>query len=209
ITTVEVTLVKPPKGTMTLENGGLHFGISQQNYVKLVVRFKDSATVIELLLETEDKVIQAIATGPLGDLSASTVRLQMLIDPSAPTDTAPTAGVTGSYSINGAAFKTVGNLVIPNTFTSADAATIPLEERTQSFACLTATHRTAAAPPPPATRLPYVFDNFAVTVGNSGVPPDNTIEFNRYSTVVAYSPTAVLWAPNKKLYTAGTDGVIH
>jgi N-acetylneuraminic acid mutarotase len=165
--TVEVTLINPyssAKTTAYFEQGGLWFGLNEDNYVKLaVVALENGKHQVELRKE-----VNAASGGTDGALrtglylGSKSVKLVLEADPA-------TGTVRGRYSVNGGTAVTVGTLSLPPGFFTgkvlADNAT------RAAFAGVYASHRRASMP------VTFTFDDFRITpVASSTTAAADTAE---------------------------------
>jgi hypothetical protein len=150
---LETALVNPYTSTKTLsysEQGGLWFGLNEDNYVKLaVVALAGGKHQVELRREVNAASGSAdVFVRSSLSLGNTTVKLILEADPAAGT-------VKGSYSVNGGAPVTVGALSLPAAFftgkTLSDNAT------KATFAGIYASHRRAS------TAVTFSFENFRIT----------------------------------------------
>jgi N-acetylneuraminic acid mutarotase len=152
---LETTLVNPYASTKTtslLEQGGLWFGLDEDNYVKIsVVSMAYGKHQVEMRREVNavsgTSSTHGYTRGSLS-LGNTTVRLILEADPG-------TATVKGSYSVNGGTPVTMGTLSLPAAFfagkTLSDNAT------KATFAGIYASHRRAS------TAVTFSFENFRIT----------------------------------------------
>lgn len=193
ITEISTTLLSPPTGTGNFEQAGLWFGFNEANYVKLIYLSTPSGNKVEFLYEIEDAFAESTAV-PVNDLSASTLTLKLIADPS-------TKLVTALYSINGGSESIIDSFKVSPEFFSFDAAGIDPEVGTRSFTGIFATHRNGPGV------LEYRFDNFMVVQGEA--PPIETdFNFIIQSHPIDF-PTGMVWGPNGKLYVATLFGTIR
>jgi hypothetical protein len=151
--TLETTLVNPytsTKSTAYFEQGGLWFGLNEDNFVKLVVVVLESGKhQVELRKE-----VSAASAGTDGAvrgnlyLGNTTVKLIMEADPAAGT-------IRGLYTVNGSAPVTVGALPVPVGFFTG--RTLPDDATRATFAGIYASHRRASTP------VVFSFENFRIT----------------------------------------------
>ncbi|MGH3004342.1 MAG: Kelch repeat-containing protein [Gaiellaceae bacterium] len=190
------TLVAPPAGTGKYEQAGLWFGNDEDNHVKLVVRSTSKGTDIQYLLEVDGKQKNSIATDAL-PVAGSNVQLSLRADPA-------TAGVTGTYSIDGGDPVRVGIFRVPGEFFSADAAGIDPTIGTRTFGGILATHRNGSSP------LTYTFDDFSLIDDSSGTAGGvaSAFSFDRTSFPLT-RPTSMAWGPDGRLYVTELLGTIH
>jgi glucose/arabinose dehydrogenase len=147
---IDGTLVSPPAGSGAYEQAGIWFGISQQNYIKLVLVSAPDALVIQVLLEENDTPRAPLyATVPA---PPDRVRLSLEIDPLR-------REARAFATIDGAAERLVGSIsAIPDSWLglapAASGQSTPL-----AFAGISATHRNRASALGP---LGYRFADFEV-----------------------------------------------
>ncbi len=150
---LETTLVNPYTSTKTLsymEQGGLWFGLNEDNYVKLtVVAMASGKHQVEMRREVNAASTSTDAfTRSSLSLGNTTVKLILEADPGAST-------VKGSYSVNGGTPVALGTLALPAAFftgkTLSDNAT------KATFAGIYASHRRAT------TAVTFSFENFRIT----------------------------------------------
>ena len=198
--TVSVELDQPDfdaSGGANSQQGGLWYGLDEDNYIKLVV-IKSGAGLqrVQLVVERIDPAdnasvtIAALNSIEFSSTAAGMIRLEMLLDPAAGT-------VAARYSLdNGTAVDlsegTTTSLVVPAGFFTGhdhdgDNATARL-----SYAGIFTTHRNAAAD----AAIDFSFDNFGVkeaaTVGTPritgilprdgavGVSPNTSVSANEF-----------------------------
>ena len=154
---LETTLVNPPTGNNQAEQAGLWFGIDEDNYVKLVVASVTPTTQMRVQLARE---IAGVSNGTAaGDevntgnltVSASTVRLSLVLDPV--TNTA-----SATYRIDGGAPVTVGSFTVPASFFTGIA--LETGGTPKTFAGIFTTHRNRTATP---ASLVFRFGDFLLT----------------------------------------------
>ncbi|MBD0257345.1 MAG: T9SS type A sorting domain-containing protein, partial [Cytophagales bacterium] len=152
---LETTLVNPyasAKTTSLLEQGGLWFGLNEDNYVKIsVVSMAYGKHQVEMRREVNAVSGTSSTHGYTRsslNLGNTTVRLILEADPG-------TGTVRGSYSVNGGTPVTMGTLSLPAAFfagkTLSDNAT------RATFAGIYASHRRAS------TAVTFSFENFRIT----------------------------------------------
>ncbi len=192
---LETTLVNPPAGNNQAEQAGVWFGINEDNYVKVVVA-SVSTTQMRVQLARE---IAGVSNGTAaGDevntgnltLSASTVRLSLVLNPAANTATA-------TYRIDGAAPVSVGAAItVPASFFTGIA--LETGGTPKTFAGIFATHRNRTATP---ASLVFRFGEFLLT--NDLTAPAAPTGL----TATAASATSVDldWADNGEADLAGYD----
>jgi hypothetical protein len=150
---LETTLVNPYTSTKTLsymEQGGLWFGLNEDNYVKLaVVAMASGKHQVEMRREIN------AASGSTDSFTRSslslgntTVKLILEADPG-------TSTVKGSYSVNGGTPVTMGTLSLPAAFFTGKTLSDNLTKAT--FAGIYASHRRASA------AVTFTFENFRIT----------------------------------------------
>jgi uncharacterized repeat protein (TIGR03806 family) len=129
---IDGTIVNPPAGSGAYEQAGIWFGISQQNYIKLVLQSAPDALVIQALLEENDtpRAPLYVTVPALPDR----VRLSLEIDPLR-------HEARAFVTIGNAAERLVGTLAaIPDSWLglapAAEGRSTPL-----AFAGISATHR--------------------------------------------------------------------
>jgi hypothetical protein len=150
---LETTLVNPYTSTKTLsymEQGGLWFGLNEDNYVKLaVIAIASGKHQVEMRREvnaTSGSVDGFIRSGL--SLGNTTVRLILEADPG-------TGTVRGSYSVNGGTPVSVGTLSLPAAFFTGKILSDNATRAT--FAGIYASHRRAS------TAVTFSFENFRIT----------------------------------------------
>ena len=199
---VAATLVNPPAGSGAYEQAGLYFGMSQRDYVKLVVISTPGGPLVHAMLEQADvpgtPVERAIT------LPADAVRLAIEARPATRTvDLLYAVGSTGQEQL---LTRFTG---VPDAWFSFDAAGIDFNLGTRSFAGLLATHRNRAATLGP---LVYRFRDFAVTALDTGgtppPPPASSVDFSTWSLPIA-NPSALALGPDGRLYVATASGTIQ
>jgi N-acetylneuraminic acid mutarotase len=150
---LETTLVNPYTSTRTLtymEQGGLWFGLNEDNYVKLsVVVMASGKHLVEMRREVNAASGSADCFARSGlSLGNTTVKLILEADPG-------TSTVKGSYTVNGGTPVTLGTLSLPAAFfagkTLSDNAT------RATFAGIYASHRRGT------TAVTFSFENFRIT----------------------------------------------
>jgi hypothetical protein len=150
---LETTLVNPYTSTKTLsymEQGGLWFGLNEDNYVKLaVVAMAGGKHQVEMRREVNassgstDCFIRSSLS-----LGNTTVRLILEADPG-------TGTIKGSYSVNGGTPVTMGTLSLPAAFFAGKTLSDNFTKAT--FAGIYASHRRATA------AVTFSFENFRIT----------------------------------------------
>ena len=196
ISVISAKLLNIPLGTGSFEQGGLWFGVDEDNYIKLDVTSTSSGTRIEHVQEVAGIITAQKKTGILS-LTGANIEFQLRVDPVART-------VSSQYSINNSPFEALETTSPPDEFFSFDAAGIDPEIGTRSFGGIFASHRNGSQP------LIYTFDNFSVVEGTA-VPQETseqTVDFNRISATVPI-PTSMVWGPDDRLYVTELFGVIH
>ena len=199
---VAATLVNPPAGSGAFEQAGLYLGLSQQDYVKLVlISMPDGRTLVQALMEQADAPgapIEQAVTMPVDRL-----RLAIEARPAARTlDLLYEVGQGGAEQLL-ARFTGV-----PASWFNADGAGIDFNVGTRTFAGLLATHRNRTLGP-----LVYRFREFALTTVSDGPPPpppppSGSVDFTRWSVPIA-NPTAIAHGPDGRLYVASASGTLH
>jgi hypothetical protein len=150
---LETTLVNPYTSTRTLsymEQGGLWFGLNEDNYVRLaVVTMASGKHQVEMRREVN------AASGSTDNFTRSslslgntTVKLILEADPA-------TSTVRGSYIINGGTPVTMGTLSLPAAFFAGRTLSDNLTKAT--FAGIYASHRRSN------TAVTFSFENFRIT----------------------------------------------
>jgi cysteine-rich repeat protein len=199
---IQTALLDPPAGSGAFEQAGLWFGISQHDYVKLVLVSTPSGAVVQGLMEQADvpgAVFQRAITLP-----ATRVAFTIEARPVARTLTLFYAvGASGPQLLT-----TFSN--VPASWFSTDAAGIDFNVGTRSFAGISATHRNRAASLGP---LAYRFDSFEVAeISGPPPPPDpppgGAIDFSRWSVNLS-NPTAIAYGPDGRVYVATASGTIR
>jgi hypothetical protein len=152
---LETTLVNPYTSTKTtslLEQGGLWFGLNEDNYVRIsVVSMAYGKHQVEMRREVDAVSGTGSAYGyTRGNLSLgnTTVRLILEADPG-------TGAVKGSYSVNGGTPVTMGTLSLPTAFFAGKTLSDNFTKAT--FAGIYASHRRATA------AVTFSFENFRIT----------------------------------------------
>jgi hypothetical protein len=147
---IEATIVSPPAGSGAYEQAGIWFGISQQNYLKLVLQSAPDALVIQALLEENDTPRAPLyVTVPA---SPERVRLSLEVDPLR-------REARAYVSIDNTAERFVGSFAgVPDSWLGlapqAEGQVAPL-----AFAGISATHRNRASA---LGALTYRFADFEV-----------------------------------------------
>lgn len=165
ITTIEATLSQPPAGANLSEQGGIYFGLDEDNYIKLdVISGGTGKAQVELFKEVGavTKTTEDIKGVKL-TLSNSIVKLKLVINP-------VEDSATAYYTVNSGAEVKLTKVAIPASFTDgkllADGVTSNV-----SFAGIYASHRKAPAP------VVFSFDDFNITEVQPG-PVENTLSFS-------------------------------
>jgi cysteine-rich repeat protein len=199
---IEATLVAPPSGTGQYEQGGLWFGISDSNYLKLAVASAPAAHFVHALIEVNG--VGTILNNLPIELPLDEVHLVLEADP---TRLEVRAFARIGSSAEEVAIATFSD--VPDAWFSTDGAGIDFTVGTRSFAGIFATHRSRS---PDLGSLTYRFSNFVV---NSFIepdpeppPPPSEVDFERFSLPLA-NPTALAWGPDERLYVATITGPIH
>ena len=153
------------------QQGGLWYGLGEDNYIKLVaIKSGNGLQRVQLMVETSDPsdgsqvVITSLTTEEFAS-TASVLRLEMVLDPAGRT-------VSGSYVVNSGVARPIteggsSQLTVPVSFlTGTDHDGADGTPRL-SYAGVFASHRTAAEADP----IDFSFDNFAIgEVASSGIP---------------------------------------
>ncbi|MGH8873961.1 MAG: Kelch repeat-containing protein, partial [Acidimicrobiia bacterium] len=197
---ISATMVDPPAGTNNFEQGGLWYGIDEDNYVKLVVIDRSNGQLsVQLIAEVNGIQGSPKNSADLGDLSSSTVELTMRTDPGART-------VEGRYSVDGGSEVSLGSLELGGEFFNADQAGIDPEIGTRTFTGVFASHRNGPAP------LVYAFDELSVVAesgGSGGGTASGGISFTEVQNLVDIQTTSMVWGPDDRLYVTGVLGDIR
>jgi ribosomal protein S30 len=162
------TVLDPPTfaGSSGAEQGGIWFGLNEDNYTKLVLSYLGSGNVrVQLLREiaaaagTTDEINSNAAPLNLtiSQASVSTIRLIMDLNPTTNT-------VAASFAINGGAVTNLGSFTIPASFFAgvnhdSDGNTAPV-----SYAGLFATNRNGS------TSYNFAFDSFSIVSTGNNAP---------------------------------------
>ncbi|MCU7549109.1 cadherin domain-containing protein [Chitinophagaceae bacterium LB-8] len=151
---LETTLINPFNGTLS-QQAGLWFGLGDKTFVKLSV----SANKVELRRELNDLSSTVSGTtnpdqritGAITNLNTMTVRLRLVVD--------PTANMAeGFYSTDGVSYVNVGAAYSTKTVSIAGMG---LTSST-AYAGIFATHRNAT------TAVTYSFEDFNIAQPNAG-----------------------------------------
>lgn len=194
VSNVSTTIENIPMGTGGFEQAGLYWGLDEDNYAKLVVQ-SSAATTTRVQFLVEVNGVQAYqATVIDNSLPGRDITFNIIGDP-------VTANLQGRFSIDGGPSITVGSFDVPGEFFSFDAAGIDTRIGTRTYVGIMASHRSGPAP------LTYVFTDFQVTEGEP-VPTPSESWFDRVSHDVMM-PTAMVWAPDNRLYVTEIFGTIH
>ena len=163
---VSTTVVRPPAGTNKAEQGGIWFGPTEDDYVKLVVGSQPGgAARVQLARE-----VGAVSNGTtdevntqVGVVSASEVRLVLTVEPG----TGGTATATAQYAVGSGALQDAGSLTVPAGWTDGTAAGFPQVDGVTAATGLFATSRNSTS------ALTYAFRGFEVSSTDTGadVPP--------------------------------------
>ncbi len=152
---LETTLVNPYTSTKTtslLEQGGLWFGLNEDNYVKIsVVSMAYGKHQVEMRREVNAVSGTSSTHGYTRSslsLGNTTVKLMLEADPG-------TGTVKGSYSVNGGTPVTMGTLSLPAAFFAGK--TLSDNSTRATFAGIYASHRRATA------AVTFAFENFRIT----------------------------------------------
>ncbi|MEO7800834.1 MAG: malectin domain-containing carbohydrate-binding protein [Ginsengibacter sp.] len=164
-TIIEATLNKPLAGTNLSEQGGIYFGLNEDNYVKLdVISAGSGYAQVEFL--TEVGAVSASTNnikGPKLILSNSIIKLKLVVNPAADS-------VTAYYIVNGGAEVTLAKVAIPSSFSDGQL----LSDGTTggiSFAGIFTSNRKSSTP------LVFTFDDFNITEIKPA-PVANTLSFS-------------------------------
>ena len=161
---VAVDLAQPDfasSATNSSQQGGLWFGLDEDNYIKLVVsKINDANSKVQLLIESIDPndpasvVIDEFNSANFATTLTNTINLRMELDPINET-------VAGFFATNGGAETQLenGTIPVPSSFFAgvdhdSDGGTNSL-----TFAGVFTTHRNAAE----AASIDFSFDNFSIT----------------------------------------------
>jgi hypothetical protein len=149
--TIDTTVMNPDIPAPGAQQGGLWFGLDEDNYVKLVLVKASGPNMrnIQLLQEVGGETTEVNLPAPIALETGATVRLIMATNPA-------TTTVSGSYQINDGPVTALpaGFSDVPASFftgTSLADGTGPV-----SFAGIFATHRNSNAP------LNFSFEEFRV-----------------------------------------------
>jgi uncharacterized repeat protein (TIGR03806 family) len=167
---VETSLLAPPVGSGAYEQAGVWFGISQRDYVKLVLMSAPNAIVLQALIEENDI---ARSIDRLIDLPVQHVTLSLEINPALREVRAYATGSSGAEQL-----VAVFSDVAENWF-GIDAEGNP---GAKTFAGIFATHRNRARELDP---LVYRFGDFGVQRG-VGLPSEPDITAARWTVVPAF-----------------------
>jgi hypothetical protein len=206
---IEVTIEDPDPGSGSYEQAGLWLGISDGDYVKLVVQSAPGGTVVQALLEEADSLATSVNQGitlPVGALGLALEALparRQLRAYARAGENAPEALVASFSSI-------------PDAWFNTDGAGIDFNVGTRSFAGIFATHRNRPSASGPVT---YRFSNFGITafedreepsIGEIPTPtePIGPVDFERFSASVN-DPSALAFAPDGRLYVGTVTGTLH
>jgi hypothetical protein len=150
---LETTLVNPYTSTKTLsymEQGGLWFGLNEDNHVKLVVvSMAGGKHNVEMRREVNaaSGSTDAFSRSNLS-LGNTTVKLILDADPG-------TGTIKGSYTVNGGTPVTLGTLSLPAAFFAGRILSDNVTKAT--FGGIFASHRRASTP------VTFSFENFKIT----------------------------------------------
>lgn len=197
---METSLANPPSGSGQFEQAGLWFGISERDYVKLVVMSTSGGPRIQALLESADGTAnqfnQAVS------LPADEIRLALELDPDVNAIRALVrVGSAGSE------FQLGQFSGVDSAWFSKDAAGIDFDVGTRSFGGIFATHRNRS---PSLGPLTYRFKDFGLSVINTGpaVIPPGQVDFRGWN-FNSFRPTALVYGPDERLYVATVTGDIR
>ncbi|CAH0999303.1 hypothetical protein LEM8419_00601 [Neolewinella maritima] len=153
------------------QQGGLWYGLGEDNYIKLVaIKSASGLQRIQLMVETIDPtdatavVLSSLTTEEFAS-TAQVLRLELVLNPVART-------VAATYVVNsGTAIPVtedgVGTLAVPVSFITGTDHDGQAGTPRLSYAGVFTSHRNAAA----ADAIDFAFDNFAIgEVASSGVP---------------------------------------
>lgn len=178
-------LLNPPAGSGAFEQAGLYFGISENNYIKLIVMSSSTGPIIQALVERDGNAVGVVNQNLA--LPVDRVRLALVINPLTREVRALAAIGSGGPEVIVHNFS-----LVPDLWFSKDAAGIDFAVGTRSFADLFATHRNRAAGLGPLT---YRFDDFKVTAVGGGStpppPPAGDVDFRRWA-VGSSNPTSIV-----------------
>ena len=187
---VKTTLVEPNGGTGRFEQGGLWFGIDDDNFLKFVVASTRAGTQLHALLEV-DGIPRAQATDVPRDFTGVDVEMELVIDPE-------NERVIAYATLPGSPRREIARFQPPPAFFSFDVAGIHPAIGTRSFVGIFGSHRYGPAP------LVYRFRGFSIDVGaspNSG----GGVAFDR-TELPAEDPTNLVWGPDDRLYATSLLG---
>ena len=204
--TVAVELDQPDFAASTGVNsqqGGLWYGLDEDNYIKLVAIKADGGLQrIQLLVETtagtnEDTVaLSALNSPEFSPTAAATIRLEMLLDPAA-------RRVSARYLLDNGEALPVGaaSLAVPASFFAGRDHDADPGSAALSFAGVFTSHRTAAV----EDAIDFAFDNFSVKETSSVGTPRITGVLPRDGAVGVSPSTSV--SANELFLPNGRNGV--
>jgi N-acetylneuraminic acid mutarotase len=196
---ITTSLVDLPAGTGAWEQAGLWFGISERDYIKLIVGDGGAGTVVQALVEQNDGTTESTDV-PI--TLPTSIDLELVVDPTAETATA-------AYTIGGSRAE-LGSFALPSLWFSKDAAGIDFRVGTRSYAGVLATHRNRD---PLLGPLAYEFDAFRVeeTIVDPEPPPNpsGSVDFERWSIGGIANPTSLVWGPDDRLYASTASGTLY
>lgn len=191
---METTILNPPLGTGSSEQAGLWFGNDEDNQLRLVIVSSSAGTTISYQMEIGGALSSATSVGIVHP--SSHVKLMLAADPA-------TGLVEASYAVDGGNPIVVDTITAPGGFFSAGGAGIDPTIGTDTFTGIFASHRDASS------ALTYVFDDFRVIEEADPPLPPGGVNFTRVENTVGYSPTAMVLAPDGRLYVTTFFGTIH
>jgi N-acetylneuraminic acid mutarotase len=150
---LETTLVNPYASTKTLsymEQGGLWFGLNEDNHVKVVVvSMAGGKHTVEMRREVNAASGSADAFSRT-NLSLGNTTVKLILDADPATNT-----IKGSYTVNGGTPVLLGTLPLPAAFFAGRTLSDNVTKAT--FAGIFASHRRAS------TAVTFSFENFRIT----------------------------------------------
>ncbi|MEM8711571.1 MAG: hypothetical protein AAGG01_11500, partial [Planctomycetota bacterium] len=174
---VKTTLVEPNGGTGRFEQGGLWFGIDNDNFVKFVVASTRSGTLLHGVMEVNGIPVATKSDVPR-DFTGTDVELEFVIDPE-------NERVTGYATVGTEARREIIRFTPPAAFFSFDAAGINPEIGTRSFVGVFGSHRHGPSP------LVYRFRGFSIDIGETA-DSGGGLAFER-TEIPAQDPTNLAW----------------
>jgi len=147
---IETTLINIPVGSGAFEQAGILFGPTQANYVKITVQSFSTGQKVQALMSVAGVAVKTVNIPYTG----TNVILGLLVQP---------ATQTVSAYINNLGGVVATFTSIPQDWFSLDPTQLDLDVRTQSFACLFASHRNRN---PSLGPLIYTFSDLLVDVNS-------------------------------------------